>query len=61
MKFIDKLVIEYSGIPNIIKDSRLPKHVVDKCFPEVDIFRKMLKDFDPKRIFKSDLSKRLNF
>jgi decaprenylphospho-beta-D-ribofuranose 2-oxidase len=59
LKFLDKKVIEFGGTPNIIKDSRLPKCIVDLSFPQVDIFRKELQAFDPKKIFRSELSSRL--
>ena len=59
MAFLDQRVIELGGIPNIIKDSRLPRAVVDACYPEADRFREALRAFDPKRLFRSDLSERL--
>ncbi len=56
---IDDLTVAVGGIPNIIKDSRLPKHVVQACYPEYDHFRRELRAFDAQRIFKSELSERL--
>jgi len=56
---IDELVMSYAAIPNIIKDSRLPKHVVQKCYPQYDEFRNILKKVDPDRVFKSHLSQQL--
>jgi decaprenylphospho-beta-D-ribofuranose 2-oxidase len=58
--FLDKLVVSVRGIPNIIKDSRLPRAVVDACYPEADRFRQELRAFDPGRLFQSELSERLH-
>ena len=57
---IDDLVMSYPALPNIIKDSRLPKHVVQKCYPQYDDFRTFLKKFDSDRIFKSHVSQKLD-
>ena len=59
LKWLDEKVIAIKGKPNIIKDSRLPRHVVEACYPEVGKFRTQLKNFDPKRLFRSELSERL--
>lgn len=56
---IDELVISYGAIPNIIKDSRLPKNVVEKCFPQYNEFCEILKKIDPDRVFRSHLSNQL--
>jgi len=59
LEALDSFLIEKGGRPNIIKDSRLQRNVVDACYPEADQFRNALADFDPNRIFQSSLSKRL--
>jgi len=59
LRRIDDLTIAVGGIPNIIKDSRLPKPVVQACYPEYERFRQELRAFDAQRIFKSELSERL--
>ena len=59
MLLLDELVIAHGGMPNIIKDSRLPRAVVDACYPGVEEFRSALLAFDPKRLFRSELSQRL--
>lgn len=59
LQFLDRLLPQVSGIPNLIKDSRLPRNVVDACYAEADSFRSQLKAFDPKRRFRSELSARL--
>ncbi|MDP2025015.1 FAD-binding oxidoreductase [Sulfuriferula sp.] len=59
MPFLDERVIALGGVPNIIKDSRLPRAVVDACYPGAGEFRAVLRSFDPKRMFRSELSERL--
>lgn len=59
MAFLDERVTALGGVPSLIKDSRLPRAVVDACYPEADRFRDALRAFDPKRLFRSDLSERL--
>ena len=60
MDEVDKLCIKYNAIPSIIKDSRLKREVLDKCYKFADKFREELKNFDSKRFYKSELSDRLN-
>jgi decaprenylphospho-beta-D-ribofuranose 2-oxidase len=57
--FLDSLLPKLGGIPNLIKDSRLPRAVMESCYGEADEFRSRLKDFDPRRRFRSELSERL--
>lgn len=59
LKNLDELVISYKALPYIIKDSRLSKNVVEQCYPEYFDFKEILKEIDPKRIFKSEISERL--
>ena len=35
---LDRLTKAMHGLPNIIKDSRLPRSVVEACYPEIDKF-----------------------
>jgi decaprenylphospho-beta-D-ribofuranose 2-oxidase len=56
---LDRLVVEVAGRPNIIKDSRLPRSVLEACYPEVSRFRSIVRDWDPARLFRSELSQRL--
>ena len=56
---LDELTITYDGLPYIIKDSRLPKNVVEKCYPQFKEFQKVLDKIDPDRIFTSHISKQL--
>jgi decaprenylphospho-beta-D-ribofuranose 2-oxidase len=56
---LDRCVIELGGRPNAIKDSRLGRAVLDATYPESDRFRTILRQWDSKRRFCSDLSRRL--
>jgi len=58
-QFLDQLMIKYHCLPNLIKDSRMPRGLLDSTYPEADFFRKKLKAFDPNRIFNSEASIRL--
>src|SRR5271165_456269 len=57
--FLDELMIEHGGWSNLIKDSRLSARVVDATYPECEQFRLRLRDFDPRRLYRSELSERL--
>lgn len=59
LEWLDKNLVLNEGKPNLIKDSRLPRQIAEACYPEIDEFRLKLKRFDPKRLFKSELSERL--
>ena len=59
LQFLDKLTIETRSIPNIIKDSRIRAGVVNQCYPEAELFREKIRAYDPKRLFRSELSERL--
>ncbi len=59
MKELDRLLVNCKGAPNIIKDSRLSKEIVAATYPEYEHFRTLLHQFDPKRIYRSELSERL--
>ncbi len=57
---MDEMVISFGALPYIVKDSRLTKEMVEQCYPEYYDFKEVLNEIDPKRIFKSELSERLN-
>lgn len=59
LSYLDALVMKLGAIPNIFKDSRLPPEVVAKTYPDYELFRKRLKEFDPKGRYGSELSARL--
>jgi decaprenylphospho-beta-D-ribofuranose 2-oxidase len=56
---LDELAIAAGALPHIVKDSRLPGPVVRKCYPEFERFRERLHVHDPARLFRSELSRRL--
>lgn len=58
-KGLDQLVIQYKGLPNIAKDSRIHQTVVAKCFQQYENFKLDLLKFDPKKRFSSSLRDRL--
>lgn len=60
LQWLDINLMKSGGLPNIIKDSRLPRNVVETCFPEIDKFRTRLREFDSRLLFQSELSKRLS-
>lgn len=55
----DRLVVAAAGRPNIIKDSRLPRAIVEATYPDCDRFRAALGRWDKERLFRSELSARL--
>lgn len=57
--FLDDLTIEIGALPNIIKDSRMSSRVVKATYPEYELFRQRLHAFDPKRLYRSEMSDRL--
>ena len=60
LSFIDKMCIKYNALPSIIKDSRLTKELIDKCYLEADEFRDKLRNYDRNRFYQSKISKRLD-
>ena len=60
MNELDKLYIRYEVLPSIIKDSRMKREVLDKCYKFANEFRKDLRNFDSKRFYRSELSDRLD-
>ena len=59
IQYLDQLIIDLGGIPNIIKDSRLPQHVVAKTYSGYDYFRERILAYDPERLYRSGISERL--
>ena len=57
--WVDALVRDVRGLPNIIKDSRLGKDTVRDCYPGYETFRKALHRLDPDRLYRSEVSDRL--
>ena len=56
---LNSLVVEMKGRPNVIKDSTLRRRTVAACYPEYGKFRELLRQWDPQRLFQSELSQRL--
>lgn len=59
MREIDRLVVQLGGRPNLIKDSRLPREIFEATYLDCDRFRSVLRQWDPQRVFRSELSERL--
>lgn len=59
LPLLDRLVMDMGGLPNLIKDSRIPREVAANCYPELGKTRDALRNYDPDRLFRSELSKRL--
>jgi decaprenylphospho-beta-D-ribofuranose 2-oxidase len=57
--WLDGLVRDVGGRPNIIKDSRLGADTVRACYPAYDDFRERLHQLDPDRLYRSEVSQRL--
>jgi decaprenylphospho-beta-D-ribofuranose 2-oxidase len=58
-RWLDDLVRDVKGLPNIMKDSRLASAVVRACYPDYDTFVDRLHRFDPGRLYRSEVSERL--
>lgn len=58
--FLDGLLIESKGLPNIIKDSRLSATTVERTYEGYEAFRSGRRQFDPKHLYTSELAKRLH-
>ena len=59
LRFLDDAVRDHGGRPNVVKDSRLGATTVRACYPEYDAFRAGLRRLDPARLYRSELSERL--
>nr|WP_259372702.1 FAD-binding oxidoreductase [Schlegelella koreensis] len=57
---LDRLVMETRSQPNVIKDSRLPGSVAAASLPHYASFRARLRDWDPQRLYESEMSRRLD-
>ncbi|MDQ7782637.1 MAG: FAD-binding oxidoreductase [Desulfomonilaceae bacterium] len=56
---LDALMLKTGAIPNIVKDSRLTAETTASCYPEYELMKQRLADFDPRRLYRSELSIRL--
>jgi decaprenylphospho-beta-D-ribofuranose 2-oxidase len=59
LEAFDELCVAAGALPNPIKDSRLPRKTVRRCYPGYEEFRERLRAHDPDRRFRSELSERL--
>jgi decaprenylphospho-beta-D-ribofuranose 2-oxidase len=59
LEVLDRLTLEFSGLPHIVKDSRLPAGVVARSYPGYAEFRERRRALDPGGTFRSELSTRL--
>ncbi len=59
LEALDAALISLGGRPNLIKDSRLPRWVFEETCPEADRFRHIRREWDRKRLFRSEMSERL--
>lgn len=57
---VDRLMLEAGGIPNISKDSRLSRAVVEAAYPGYGEFKERLRAFDPDHRMQSALRTRLD-
>ena len=60
LRFLDDAVPAHGGRPNVIKDSRLDAATVRACYPEYQAFKDGLRRFDPSRLYRSEISLRLD-
>lgn len=59
LRRLDQVVKETESLPYLIKDSRLPRSVVEATYPEYGKFLSDLMAYDPQRRYRSELSDRL--
>ena len=57
---VDKLYTKYDILPSVVKDSRMNKDIFYKTYKQAFDFKKKLYEFDKKRSYKSEASKRLD-
>lgn len=56
---LERLAATTGSLVNIMKDSRMPAAVVRALYPGYEEFRAALRQHDPARLFRSELSERL--
>ncbi|MCM3596573.1 FAD-binding oxidoreductase [Metabacillus idriensis] len=59
LKELDELVLRYNGRIYLAKDSVLDPRTFEAMYPDLDKFKKIKKEIDPKGIFSSSMSRRL--
>lgn len=58
-EFLDGLAAALGTVPNLVKDSRLPRAIAQATHRGYDGFREALHRYDPERLYVSELSERL--
>lgn len=59
LRAFDALALEYGGRPNPIKQSGLAAETLVAGLPQLPAWRNAVRDGDPQRLFRSELSRRL--
>lgn len=56
---LDELVLAAEGRLYLAKDSRMSPHTLERGYPQLNEFRAVKSDLDPRGVFTSDLARRL--
>jgi decaprenylphospho-beta-D-ribofuranose 2-oxidase len=56
---LDEIVDEHGGRVNIIKDARLSPEMLRRMYPRLNEWLSVKERYDPKNVFRSNLSRRL--
>ena len=59
MDRLDRLMLEFGGLPHLVKDSRIAAPVAARCYPGYEEFRERRRAYDPDGRFRSAHQKRL--
>jgi decaprenylphospho-beta-D-ribofuranose 2-oxidase len=56
---LDTILARSGGRVYLAKDARLARHTFERMYPELDDWRRMRSELDPRGVFASDLGRRL--
>lgn len=56
---LDNITVQYNGIVNLCKDSRIPVDLVSNTFSGYHDFKNFIKKIDPENVYQSELKTRL--
>lgn len=59
MHELNRLMLDHGALPFVVKNSSLTQEVVQGAYPEYTLFKEKLREFDPKRLFRSHHTERL--